>query len=328
MQTLPVISANKRRILCVSSGGVVWETVTDGTVKLEFPGPLDPKPWSVFESLGHPQIAKVTRLGSGFERGAVVEYPSSASGRSSQIDSDSEPYLEGMSQLRSFLRLKRLDEQTEIWVLGVAPKNKETQFVCVPFSMEAVTGWFRLDLREEPAQVAPTLRLPIHRRSRFRFGALLAVSAATVAALVFAVPAQINRAQARNCPPAPVVERELAMLLDLRAAALEDADSHSLRSIESGSLLDADLERLGRLENPQSLVAPEYRVTVNQVACSGETGVVAEVLIESWMTQQDNLPRTVRSRDAKVVLGTSPWLLLDFSETGATQLSASESAEE
>ncbi|WRS29823.1 hypothetical protein U6G28_09905 [Actinomycetaceae bacterium MB13-C1-2] len=198
---------------------------------------------------------------------------------------------------------------TEAKKSATSSDERQVGFASKQQNLERITNLFA----DQPAvELAPTKRLPIHKRVRFRLGAVVTVTAIVLGALAVLLPIQIEAARV-SCPSREQVQVRLEELLQIRADSLEHGDLARLREIESENLFLIDARILEEAGNSRGIVAPDYEVEVIERLCDASTITAEASVTSSVRDNATNGPqRDSTTRNVAVSMTRNPWKIVSF----------------
>ena len=283
------------------TGLIRTEVSESGSRTLLVPGPLTGEVWHQLAASQHPQLARAVLLEDGRE-GALIHLdpPLDAGGGS--------PTFSDPTDVAKWLQARGVWQGSARWsVRVVASRLRPPFFVVLPLDLAGVPGWRKLrgPLTEQQVLTRP---LPLHRRARFRVGAITAVTLLTLAAM-FAVWSLRFHVREEACPKVQEAGVIVEELLTGRARALVDQDLDALALVESGDLLARDgalLEQKGRVV----LGEVRYSVSAQSVECEPQGARVSgEIVAHTRSCASCDEKESKRDFRAKL---SRPWRIEEF----------------
>lgn len=317
--------------------GLIRVDTVAGERRLRVPGPLEGPLWGKLSSIAHPQLARVELLEAG-SAGALVALDPPTLPHSPSASHASPglalPQFSSPQDLIEWLSASQGLPAGTTWSVRTAASRKGPPFfVALPIDLGSTAGWQSLEFPDpappalssphpsaasrsstrpgpskEGSTLAPTKRLPVHRRARFRVGA---IAVASVVTLVVAAGVWLPRLGlfAATCPGPEEAGEVLEQLLQERAQALADGDLEALSAAESGELLAAD-QRLLEQRGEQVLEDVAYRARTDRIDCSAE-GVWVSGEITAVTASCKGCVEKRSTRNFRALLS-RPWRIEEF----------------
>ena len=330
----------------VPTGLLRSQRSADGTQALLVPGPLTGQLWAQIATLKHPQLARTVLVDDG-RAGALVSCgPASTinSGSSSFSDSSdvaqwlrSKGVWAGSPQwsvrvvasrsrppffvvlpfdldgVPGWQQLRAQDPEPEApgpaipESVAPAPEAPESG-IPVPEVPEPGIPVPEVPEPGIPAPEIPVKRLPLHRRARFRFGAIAVVTSLTVGAMLVIWPLRFHASEV-VCPDLQEAGALVEELLEGRARALIDRDLEALALVESGDLLARDTALLEQ-KGDTALGEVEYRALPLSLECDSQgIRVSGEIVAVARKCQECDEQES--KRDFQAMLS-RPWRIEEF----------------